>query len=341
MMENVAVGANAASLTVHDPSDLEEPLSYPALGWYVTAHLVTLILAVPMASRQAIIFAAVLHVCYGGGISLAVHRYFSHHTFKSPRWLHFILALTYTLSFDRCGQGLISWVAAHKFHHAYSDRELDPHSPAKSFWHSYCGHHLFRRRHLWEFERYKRYCPELVNDPMLVWIDKPANIWGLQFIYACWVFTWGGIRGPVAPFDWWMASSYLVWGIFVRYCFTQTLHSFVDTVNHGTPPFQHLPDVYGTNTRSKNNMVLWLMQLGNETWHNVHHAFPRAANNGARWYRWDMDSLIMKTLEKAGIISGCSWLSENDLQRRLLRAQAKNRPTADDENKERPAQPAA
>ena len=315
--------ANDASLTIRDPSDLEEPLSYPALGWYVTAHLVAITLAVPFASRQAIIFAAVLHVLYGGGITLGVHRYFSHHTFQAPRWLHFILALGYTLSFDRCGQGLISWVAAHKFHHAYSDKELDPHTPANGFWHSFCGHHLFRRRHVWEFERYKRYCPELVKDPMLVWFDRPRNIWLLQFLYAGLVFLWGGLRGPAAGFDVWMAQSYLIWGIFVRYVFTQTLHSLLDTLNHGTPPFHHLPDTYGTNTRSKNNMVMWLLQLGNETWHNVHHAFPKAANNGAKWYRWDMDSIIMKCLEMTGVISGCTWLAEKDLTKRKAHADQK------------------
>ena len=243
--------------------------------------------------------------------------------FKSPTVIKFIFALSYTLSFDRCGQGLISWVAAHKFHHAYSDRELDPHTPARGFWHSFCGHHLFRRRHVWEFERYKRYCPELVCDPMLVWFDRPANIWMLQAIFATAVFVIGGFRGSGAGFDLWMATSYLVWVIFVRFCFTQTLHSLLDTLNHGTPPFHLLPDTYGTKTRSKNNLIMWLPQLGNETWHNVHHAFPRAANNGARWYRWDSDSLIMKTLETLGLISGCQWLSEGDLARRRTHAMTK------------------
>ncbi len=315
-----------ASLIPQDPSDIETPFSYPAFAWCVLAYGITATLAIPTVNWQVVIFAGVLHILYGGGITLGVHRFFSHATFRAPRWLEFLLALGYTLSFDRCGQGLISWVAAHKFHHAHSDRELDPHSPKHGFWHSFCGHHLFRRRDLWEFDRYKKYCPELVADPMLVWFDKPATIWSLQIGYAGLIFLWGGsIRGSVEPFDTSMAFSYLVWGIFVRFAFTQTLHSFVDTVNHGIPPFHWLRDTYGTNTDSKNNMVLWAVQLGNETWHNVHHAFPKAANNGGRWYRWDMDSLIMKVLEKMHVISGCTWIDENDLQRRLERTEEKKR----------------
>ena len=310
----------AVPLAPLDEADLESPLSYPALAWYVGAHAIALTLAVPFASRPAILFAVGAHFILGCAITLGAHRYFSHRTFVAPRWLEFVMALNYTLSFDRCGQGLISWAAAHKFHHAYSDRELDPHSPVHGFWHSFCGHHLRRCKDHYEFDKYRRYCPELVNDPMLVWFDRPRNIWALQAVYAGVVFVLGGLWGSAAGFDWWMAASFLVWGVFVRYCITQTLHSLLDTLNHGTPPLHNVADTYGTNTRSKNNLLLWPFHLGNETWHNVHHAFPRAANNGGRWYRWDFDSLIMKVLETAGVISDCKWLTESDLARRRRRS---------------------
>ena len=304
------------SLVPRGEAELQTKLSYPALGWYVAAHGIVAALAIPFASVPAVVLAIVLHFVLGAAITLSVHRYFSHQTFVAPRWMQFIMGLTYTLSFDRCGQGLISWVAAHKFHHAYSDKELDPHSPANGFWHAFCGHHLFRRRDLWEFDKYSRYCPELAADPMLVWFDRPRNIWALQVVFAGVLFGIGGLCGSGSGFDVWMAASFLVWGIFGRYVITQTLHSLLDTLNHGVPPLHKLPDTYGTNTRSKNSLLMWVFHLGNEMWHNVHHAFPKAANNGAKWYRWDADSLIMKTLETLGVIRGCKWLTEEDLNRR-------------------------
>jgi stearoyl-CoA desaturase (delta-9 desaturase) len=164
---------------------------------------------------------------------------------------------------------------------------------------------------------------------MLVWFDRPRNIWGLQAVFAAALFVMGGLLWGAGGFDWWMATSFLVWGIFVRYCITQTLHSLLDTLNHGTPPMHKLPDTYGTNTRSKNNFLLWPFHIGNEMWHNVHHAFPRAANNGGRWYRWDFDSLIMKVLESTRIINGCKWLTEDDLARRRRRT-AETRPSPSD-----------
>jgi len=316
----ISPSETAVTLSPVDDADLETRLSYPALAWYVAAHLIAVTLAIPFASKPAILFAVGAHFILGCAITLGVHRYFSHQTFIAPRWMEFWMALSYTLSFDRCGQGLISWVAAHKFHHAHSDRDLDPHSPAHGFWHAFCGHHLFRCRMFYDFDKYSRYCPELIKDPMLVWFDKPRNIWLLQAGYAGLLFLGGGLFGPAAGFDGWMATSMLVWGIFVRYVFTQTLHSLLDTLNHGTPPLHKLPDTYGTNTRSKNSLLMWPFHIGNEMWHNVHHAFPRAANNGGRWFRWDFDSLIMKSLEVLGLIKGCNWLTEDDLARRRQRA---------------------
>jgi stearoyl-CoA desaturase (delta-9 desaturase) len=316
LTQNTSSPPATARLVPDDPADLESPLSYSALAAFVILHAAALTLAVPFFSWKAMRLAVWLHIAFGGSVTLGVHRYFSHHTFKAPRWLQFVLALAYTLSFDRCGQGIISWAAAHKFHHAYADKELDPHSPIHGFWHSFCGHHLYRRRDLWDFQKYKRYCPELSADPMLVWFDRPRNIWALQLLFAVSLFLLGGLRGTRQPFDYHMASSFVVWGICVRFCFTQTLHSLLDTLNHGAGPFGLLPDTYKTRTNSKNNFLMWLLQLGNETWHNVHHAFPRAANNGGRWYRWDMDSLIMKALESIGVISGCKWIDETDLARR-------------------------
>jgi stearoyl-CoA desaturase (delta-9 desaturase) len=81
-----------------------------------------------------------------------------------------------------------------------------------------------------------------------------------------------------------------------------------------------LEDTYGTNSRSKNSLLLWPFYLGNEMWHNVHHAFPKAANNGGKWYRWDADSLMLKALETLGLIKGCHWLTEADLERRRERS---------------------
>lgn len=308
----------------HRKSDVGEVrLSVLALTWFVLTHLGTVVLCVPFFSWQAALLAYGLHVVFGISITLGAHRYFSHSTFQAPRWLERLLAFGYTLSFDRCGEGLLSWVAGHKLHHAHTDRRLDPHSPEHGYWHAYCGHYIFRRRDLYEFPRYRELCREWTEDPLLVWLNKTSTIVLLQGVLIMVLFALGGMVGPAEGFDFWMATSFVVWCVFVRYCLTQFLHSMVDTAGHGMWPFHRLPDAYGVNNRSKNNLAFWLLLGGNETWHNLHHAFPRAANNGERWYRWDLDSVIMKLLEKAGIISQLQWLTEEEMEHRRERAHDK------------------
>jgi len=54
-------------------------------------------------------------------------------------------------------------------------------------------------------------------------------------------------------------------------------------------------DDYSTN-------VAWLAipSLG-ESWHHNHHAFPRSARHGLRWYEIDLSALIIAGLERLGL----------------------------------------
>jgi fatty-acid desaturase len=66
------------------------------------------------------------------GISLGLHRYFSHKQFKVPRLLEYVILF---LAMIAGARSPIGWISAHRMHHAYSDSEKDPHSPKfKGFW---------------------------------------------------------------------------------------------------------------------------------------------------------------------------------------------------------------
>jgi stearoyl-CoA desaturase (delta-9 desaturase) len=48
--------------------------------------------------------------------------------------------------------------------------------------------------------------------------------------------------------------------------------------------------------------VAWLAipSLG-ESWHHNHHAFPRSARHGLRWWELDLSALIIVALERLGL----------------------------------------
>jgi stearoyl-CoA desaturase (Delta-9 desaturase) len=59
-------------------------------------------------------------------ISAGLHRYFSHHAFKTNRWFEYCLAF---LGTSVCQGPIVRWVADHRRHHCYPDQAWDPHSP--------------------------------------------------------------------------------------------------------------------------------------------------------------------------------------------------------------------
>ena len=82
----------------------------------------------------------------GLGVTIGYHRHFTHGSFKANRWLRVALAVAGSMAVQ--GPPII-WVADHRRHHAFSDRDGDPHSPwlfgtspvaiAKGFWHAHMG----------------------------------------------------------------------------------------------------------------------------------------------------------------------------------------------------------
>ena len=60
------------------------------------------------------------------GISMTMHRYYTHKNFSLNPVLHWVFTIIAVLS----GRGSpIGWVYVHRQHHAYSDTVKDPHSP--------------------------------------------------------------------------------------------------------------------------------------------------------------------------------------------------------------------
>jgi stearoyl-CoA desaturase (delta-9 desaturase) len=67
-----------------------------------------------------------LYVLTGLGVTVGFYRLFTHRAFKTSRWIRAALAI---LSSAAIEGPVIAWVADHRKHHPFSDREGDPHSP--------------------------------------------------------------------------------------------------------------------------------------------------------------------------------------------------------------------
>jgi stearoyl-CoA desaturase (Delta-9 desaturase) len=57
---------------------------------------------------------------------------------------------------------------------------------------------------------------------------------------------------------------------------------------------------FATDDRPTN--VAWLAPASvGEAWHHNHHAFPRSASHGLRWWELDLSALVIRLLRRAGL----------------------------------------
>jgi stearoyl-CoA desaturase (Delta-9 desaturase) len=214
-----------------------------------------------------------LYLLTGFGITLGFHRFLTHRSFKSGRPLTFVLlALGSMANQGRC----IDWAAHHLKHHAYSDREGDPHSPLDGLAHAYCGWILRGA----PADR-RRYCKRLLEDRLVVFMDRTAAVWvGLGLVAPYLVAGWRG----------------LLWGGFARIGFTNHVAFAVNSFGHtyGAQPFQ-------TGDRSRNNWFLAALSFG-DGWHNNHHAFPAMASHGMSRSQFDPTGLAIRALGRLGLV---------------------------------------
>ncbi|MDA0171412.1 acyl-CoA desaturase [Solirubrobacter taibaiensis] len=235
----------------------------------------------------------VFYVVTALGVTVGYHRHLTHRSFKTKRWVRATLSVFGSAAVEG---PVISWVADHRKHHAFSDQEGDPHSPHVGHgggWHGTL-HGLFHAHLGWLFvhdQRGKRsrYAPDLLTDPALRFIDRTFFLW----VAAGLLLPFGigyAVGGTLAA-----GLSGLVWGGLVRMA---VLHHVTFSINSLCHTFGRRR--FETTDESRNLAWLALPSMG-EAWHNNHHAFPTSAAHGFRAWEVDPSALLIRVLERTGL----------------------------------------
>jgi stearoyl-CoA desaturase (delta-9 desaturase) len=227
------------------------------------------------------------------GVSIGYHRMLTHEGFRAPEWLRALFMVLGCMAV--AGARPDGWAATHIKHHAHSDEDDDPHSPLHGFWHAHFGW-LFS---LNSFGTVQQYAPQFLQDRTLMLVSRLWWLWGsLSFLLP---FALGGWTG-------------LLWGGVVRLALFQHVMWSVNSICHtfGKRPF-------ATTDESRNEWLIGLLAFG-EGWHNNHHAFPRSAFHGMRWWQFDLSGLLIAALERVGLV----W----DVQRVSMETQDQHRSRA-------------
>jgi stearoyl-CoA desaturase (Delta-9 desaturase) len=306
--------APAEPLDPSDPVQYKKGYEQVVLGLFIIIPFVALVLAVPLLwltgflTWQDAAIAVAMYAIAGHGITIGFHRYFTHRAFQAQRWLRVTLAVAGSMAI----QGpVIQWVADHRKHHRFSDRDGDPHSPwrygdnawavAKGFFYAHVGW-LFD----WEKTSEPRYAPELVADRVIRWISRTFPLWvALSLLIP-------PLIGGLWTWSWWGALTAFFWGSLVRIALLHHVTFSINSVCHikGRRPFK-------TKDRSQNVWWLALPSMG-ESWHNYHHADPTSARHGVRFMEIDTSAVLIKVMEKLRWVRDVRWPDATLVSRRRV-----------------------
>jgi len=286
-----------------------------ALWAFVVLPFVALIAAVPVAwgwglSWLDVAMGLVMYVIGGLGIGTGFHRYLTHGSFKATRWLRIVLTVAGSTAIE--GEPT-QWVADHRRHHAFSDREGDPHSPwryGESIWgltkglaYAHVGW-LFRR----ELSNRERFAPDLVADKDMQRLDRlfvPIVVASVGL---------PGLIGGLATWSWQGALSGLFWAGLVRIA---VLHHVTWSINSICHVYGERPFETRDGDKASNFWPLAILSFG-ESWHNLHHADPTCARHGVDKGQIDINARLIWIFEKFGWASDVRWPKADRLDGKRL-----------------------
>ena len=219
----------------------------------------------------------------GLGNTVGYHRLLTHRSFQTGRFVRWFWTALGALH----SGSPIFWVGLHRFHHARSDTEEDPHSPVEGFWQGHTGWMLgtahpipcmlfaasgFGQQALILWHDIKRcigrnpptwrtICPDLMRERFMRVLDAPfvmPALFLVQLVLAHRLAGWTGVA--------WLWAAHL---------FLTNASWAVNSICHW-PTFGSQP--YDTGEGSRD--VPWVAWFTNgEGYHNCHHRFPKSAKH--------------------------------------------------------------
>ncbi|WP_413774893.1 acyl-CoA desaturase [Actinocorallia sp. A-T 12471] len=293
----------AGAVPLGDLSDSRNGRKHKILvALFTGVPFLALLAAVPLAwgsflGWTDVVIAAVFYFLSAGGITVGYHRYFTHGSFKVGRPMRIALAICGGLAIEG---PVLNWVADHRRHHKFSDKEGDPHSPWK---YGDSAGALFKglvwSHYGWLYANkatnVDKYAKDLKADRDLNAIHN-----GFGLIVAG-TFLVPAMIGGLVTWSWAGFFTALFWAGLVRVCLVQHVTWSINSICHtfGDTPF-------ASRDQSRNVWWLAIPSLG-ESWHNLHHADPTAARHGVGKGQVDISARTIWIFEKLGLAWDVRW----------------------------------
>lgn len=227
-----------------------------------------------------LVFLATTAVTICAGHSVGMHRLLIHKSFKTPKWLEYLLVWLGTLVGMAGPFGMIRAHDMRDWHQRQAECPPHPSHGAgflrDAWWQMHCRFDLENPP---DFE----IKPEIAHDPVYQWMERH---WMTQQLFvAVPLFVFGGV-------------GLVLWGVCLRVTVSLIGHwmvgHFAHKAGHQGWSVEGLP-VQGYNIKG-----LGLITFG-ENWHSNHHAFPHSAQLGIEEGQTDPGYWFIKILETVGL----------------------------------------
>jgi len=263
------------------------------MGIYITVvHIVAFIglLTVPQCSSDTLMWAFFLWPISGFGITVGVHRLWSHRSYEACLSARIMLMLFNSIA----NQGTIyHWARDHRVHHKYSETDADPHNATKGFFFAHMGW-LFVKKHPAVVKAGRELDFSDLKDDSAVMFQKKLDPWFT--LYMCFIMP-----AQVASYCWgedfW--NAFYVAGA-LRYCIVLHFTWLVNSAAHlyGDHPYDVL-------SYPAENPFVSYCSVG-EGWHNWHHKYPfdYAASEFGISSQFNPSKLLIDIMAALGMVWG-------------------------------------
>lgn len=192
-------------------------------------------------------------------ISGGYHRYYSHRSFETGAWYQY--AVNFLGIFSGAGP-VLSWVGAHRKHHAHSDTEHDPHSAKyKGFW------TIYLNRWGYDVNIERKFLKGILGDKVLRWFYD--NYFKLNLAIIVVFFA--------------IDPLLMIFGYAMTVVFAFHGYGILNTLGHkgGVP---------------RNTWIGNILTAG-EGWHANHHEDGKDYRIGRRWWQFDPTASFIRIIK--------------------------------------------
>jgi len=218
------------------------------------------------------------HIYMSIGLSLMLHRYFSHRSF---RFKNSIIENLFTyISILAMRGSPIAWSYLHRDHHEFVDTPNDPHTPHGNtfkFLSLLDRNHKGNQLEIWRIRHLMTKKNLLIN----------KYYWLILFLPLICIASYN--------------LSYVYFGWLLPIVLVQLSINFQNYLGHMKSPLSYINYQTKSSGHSQNNILLWPLYLG-EAWHNNHHSHSTHYHYGkeisGKWWEYDPVGNLIKLISK-------------------------------------------